>query len=217
MRSGWVKPLERFVWISLLLIMSGGTAYALGGSNTVFSDDIVDGQVRSADIANDNTPYAIKGRDVANDSLTGADIDESTLGQVPDALTATVGGLGRSAAGGGCDPFDTTFLTCATVQMTLPAPSRVLLIGRVRAIVDDGQTVGYGSCNLGTNFSGTIAGSSVEIFTDDHTLAQVPLMIVTPVIGADTVSFGVNCNQEAIGGGIRYDFVSLDAVALSNG
>ena len=217
MRSRWMKPLERFVWISLLLIMSGGTAYALGGSNTVFSDDIVDGQVRSADIANDNTPYAIKGRDVANDSLTGADIDESTLGQVPDALTATLGGLGRSTSLNGCDPSDAGYITCATVSMTLPAPSRVLLIGRVRALVDNGQTQGYGSCNLGTNFSGTITGSTVEIFTNSSTLAQVPLMIVTPVIGADSVSFGINCNQEAIGGGIRYDFISLAAVALSNG
>jgi hypothetical protein len=217
MRSRWMKPLERFVWISLLLIMSGGTAYALGGSNTVFSDDIVDGQVRSADIANDSTPYAIKGRDVASDSLTGADIDESTLGQVPDALTATVGGLGRSTSLNGCDPSDTGYITCATVSMTLPVPSRVLLIGRVRALVDDGQTQGYGSCNLGTNFSGTITGSTVEIFTNGSTLAQVPLMIVTPVIGADTVSFGINCNQEAIAGGIRYDFISLDAVALSSG
>jgi hypothetical protein len=217
MRSGWVKPLERFVWISLLLIMSSGTAYALGGSNTVFSDDIVDGQVRSADVANDTTPYALKGRDVANDSLTGADIDESTLGQVPDALTATVGGLGRSTSLQGCDPSDTGFLTCATVSMTLPAPSRVLLIGRVRAIVDNGQTQGYGSCNLGTNFSGPIAGSSIEIYTNNQTLAQVPLMAVTPVIGADTVSFGINCNQEAVAGGIHYDFISLEAVALSSG
>jgi hypothetical protein len=209
------RPLERFAWITLVLLLSGGTAYALDGQNTVFTDDVVNGEIRSADVADDSTAFALRGVDIKNESLTGADVRESTLAQVPEALTAVEGGLGREAHGGGCNPSDTNRLTCATVAMTLSAPGRVLLIGRVRAIVDDGQTVGYGSCNFGTNFSGPIAGSSVEIFTDDHTLEQVPMMIVTPVIGADDVSFGIDCNQEALGGGIRYDFVSLAAVALS--
>ena len=216
MRPRLSRPLERFAWICLLLILSGGTAYALDGKNTVFTDDIVNGEVRSADVANDTTPFALRGVDIANDSLSGADIKESTLRQVPDALSATVGGIGRSTSLGGCNPDDANLITCATVSMTLPTASRVLLIGRVRAIVDNGQTQGYGSCDLGTNFSGPITGSAVEIYTTQNTLQQVPLMIVTPVIGAASVSFGIDCNQEAIAGGIRYDFVSLEAVALSN-
>jgi hypothetical protein len=100
--------------------------------------------------------------------------------------------------------------------MTLPAPSRVLLLGRVRAITDDGQTVGYGSCDLGTNFSGPVTGSTVEIVTTQNDLEQIPLMVITPVIGAASVMFGLDCNQENThGGGIRYDFISLTAVALS--
>src|SRR5207247_8482695 len=90
---------------------------------------------------------ALRGIDIANDSLTGSDIKESTLGQVPNALTATLGGIGRSSPIAGCNPDSATLITCTTVAMTLPAPSRVLLIGRVRAIVDNGQTVGYGSCD----------------------------------------------------------------------
>jgi len=215
MATRTARPLERFAWITLVLLLSGGTAYALDGQNTVFSDDIVNGAVRSVDIADDTTAFAIKGVDVANNTLTGSDIKESTLGQVPDALEATVGGIGRSTSLNGCNPSDSTLITCATVSMTLPTPSRVLLIGRVRAIVDEGETQGYGSCDLGTNFSGPLTGTTVEIYTDQHTLAQVPLMIVTPVVGADSVSFGIDCNQEAIGGGIRYDFISLTAVALS--
>jgi hypothetical protein len=218
--------LRRNVYGLLALFFAlSGTAIALDGHNTVFTDDITNGEVHSADIgdgqvhsiniANDNTSFAVKGIDVANDSLTGADVNESTLGQVPEALTALEGGLGRSANGAGCDPSDTTRITCATVSMTLSAPGRVLLIGRVRAIVDDGQSVGYGSCNFGTNFSGPVAGSTVEIFTNSGTLAQVPMVIVTPVVGADSVMFGIDCNQEAIAGGIRYDFISIAAVALS--
>jgi len=216
MRPRLSRPLERFAWIALLLVLSSGTAYALDGKNTVFTDDIVNGQVRSADVANDDTAFALRGVDVANDSLTGADIKESTLGQVPEALSAAVGGIGRSTALAGCDPGDASLITCATVSMTLPAPSRVLLIGRVRAIADNGQTQGYGSCDLGTNFSGPITGSTVEIFTNQNTLQQVPLMAITPVIAGGFVMFGIDCNQEAIAGGIHFDFISLEAVALSN-
>jgi hypothetical protein len=37
--------------IALFLVLGGGTAVALNGSNTVFSDDIVDHQVKSQDLA----------------------------------------------------------------------------------------------------------------------------------------------------------------------
>jgi hypothetical protein len=37
--------------IALFVAISGGTAVALSGTNTVFSDDIVDGQVKSPDLA----------------------------------------------------------------------------------------------------------------------------------------------------------------------
>ena len=40
-------------------------------------------------------------------------------------------------------------------------------------------------------------------------------MAVTDVIGPGNVSFGIDCNQEALGGGIRYDFAQVTAVALS--
>jgi hypothetical protein len=205
------RPLERFAWIALILILSGGTAYALDGKNTVFTDDIVNGEVKSADIGDGQ----VRSIDVANNSLSGADVNESTLGQVPDALSATVGGLGRSTSLQGCDPESETLETCGTVPMTLPAPGRVLLIGRVRAITDEGQTIGYGSCNFGTNFSGPVPGSSVAIVATSDSLEQVPLVAVTAVVGADSVSFGIDCNEDDLAGGIHYDFISLSAVVLS--
>jgi hypothetical protein len=91
--------------IAVFLVLSGGTAVALTGSNTVFSDDIVNGevkvadigqaavatdeiangQVKTADIAPDQVRSSkvlddnLTGADVAANSLKGADIDESTL------------------------------------------------------------------------------------------------------------------------------------------
>src|SRR6476469_6094962 len=106
MRPRLSRPLERFAWIVLLLVLSSGTAYALDGKNTVFTDDIVNGEVHSADVANDTTAFALRGVDIANGSLTGADIKESTLGEVPSALSAAVGGTGRSASLAGCNPAD---------------------------------------------------------------------------------------------------------------
>ena len=44
-RQKWIGVL------ALLLVLTGGTAYALDGSNTVFSDDIVNGEVRTDDLA----------------------------------------------------------------------------------------------------------------------------------------------------------------------
>jgi hypothetical protein len=99
--------------IAVFLVLSGGTAVALTGSNTVFSDDIVNGEVKVADIgqgavatdeiANGQVQAAdigadqvrsskvldnnLTGADVAANSLKGADIDESTL-DVGDAARA---------------------------------------------------------------------------------------------------------------------------------
>jgi hypothetical protein len=84
--------------IALFVAVSTGGAYA---ANTVFSTDIVDGEVKTPDLANgavnrdklggssvirskiNNT--AVDATKVADNSLTGNDVLESSLGQVPSA------------------------------------------------------------------------------------------------------------------------------------
>ena len=77
--------------LCLFLVLSGGTAVALSGSNTVFSDDIVDDAVRTADVRNDALSggglvagdlraASVGTSEVAADSLTGADILNGSLG-----------------------------------------------------------------------------------------------------------------------------------------
>jgi hypothetical protein len=81
-------------YIALFLVLTGGTAQALQGSNTVFSDDIVNREVKTADLgvravtANRLAPNSVGSARVIDESLTGADIVESTLDQVPDAAHA---------------------------------------------------------------------------------------------------------------------------------
>ena len=81
--------------LALFLVIAGGAAYA---ANTVFSGDIVDGQVKTVDLANGAVSVAkiadggitgdkvkdgtLKGRDVEDNGLKGVDIDESTLSNI---------------------------------------------------------------------------------------------------------------------------------------
>lgn len=62
-----------------LFVALGGVAYA---ANTVGSADVIDNSLLSQDLHDGG---GVKGVDVATDSLTGADIAESTLGKVPNA------------------------------------------------------------------------------------------------------------------------------------
>ena len=53
MSSTRIRAAVRHQWaglIALFLVLSGGSAWALDGSNTVFSDDIVDGEVKTPDL-----------------------------------------------------------------------------------------------------------------------------------------------------------------------
>jgi hypothetical protein len=62
--------------IAVFLVLSGGTAVALSGTDTVQSDDLGPGaQVKAPDVA----ANAVNGSDVVDNSLAGADVNESSL------------------------------------------------------------------------------------------------------------------------------------------
>ena len=76
--------------LALFLVLTGGVAYA---ANTVFSEDIVNGEVKTADIGTDEVRSAevrddtlsgggLGGVDIAKNSLKGADIAETTLDNI---------------------------------------------------------------------------------------------------------------------------------------
>ncbi len=105
------------VTILAFIVLTGGTAVALNGANTVQSDDlgpgaqvkapdvaanavngsdILDNQVSTLDVRNDSLsggglaaadlrPSSVGSSEVAADSLDGGNINESSLGIVPDA------------------------------------------------------------------------------------------------------------------------------------
>lgn len=166
-------------------------------------------------------PNAIASAQVVDNSLTGADLNESTLAQVPLAL---LGGLGRSGTQGGnrCDPETVVgFATCASVTLNLPVPTRVLLLARLTGRPENSADSGHGFCRLATSTSGvvgdrqsvrslavTASGLRFEVGGDTS------FTVVTPTLGPGPVSFRVECQQEPIGA-IVYDHAVITAVALS--
>ena len=87
-------------YIALFVALGGTGAYALSGSNTVFSDDIVNGQVKKPDLgANSVGPGK-----VADNSLTGSDIKPESVGGpriIESTLDATP--LRTRVAQGSCE------------------------------------------------------------------------------------------------------------------
>jgi hypothetical protein len=75
--------------MAVFLAVGGGAAFAASTrpANSVNSKTVKDNKLKSIDLKDGK---AVAGVDVIDDSLTGLDIDESTLAQVPDA--AKLGG-----------------------------------------------------------------------------------------------------------------------------
>jgi hypothetical protein len=78
LRAQWMGAL------ALFLVLAGGVAY---GANTVFSSDIVDGEVRTADIGNQQ----VRSADVRDDSLTGGGLTGTDIADQSGVDTCTHG------------------------------------------------------------------------------------------------------------------------------
>jgi hypothetical protein len=228
-----------------LFVALSGTAAALSGSNTVFSDDVVNNQVRSADVRDDTLASgglqavdlrsssvgssevqddSLTGTDITNlsfadlqpDTLTGGQINESTLGEVPAARQAKLGGLGRWTGGGSCDPEGPTsanYLDCAIVSLNLPAPSRVFLVGEASGFRERDADSMSGYCQLTSNDGFILPNSRVQIQSTDYT-ENIGLTAVTGIQSAGNHDYAVACSQGAPGA-IFYLQVGISAVGLS--
>lgn len=133
-------------YVALFFALSG-SAYALQGKNSVDSGDIRNGQVKTRDVANDTGKGALRGIDVASDTLTGSDIDEGSLGRVPSAQNAeTLNGLDSAKF------LPATALRSGRLTMDDPTPgdgvgpnATVLETDSVRIILQCIQNVSGGS------------------------------------------------------------------------
>jgi hypothetical protein len=161
------------------------------------------------------TDNSLTGNDIRDATLTGADVVESTFAQVPSAM---LGGLGRSGSMSHCDPESKTFVTCASVSMTLPTRTRVLVVAEIAARAEAGANKSSGTCRLGTSSTGGLPGTARDFYVlrGDFTEAtdNGVLVGVTPLVGPGVVSVGIDCFQDVVGA-IEYRDAAVTAVALS--
>lgn len=81
------RPTAVAGYVAVVLVMSAGAATGLSGSNTVYSDDIVDTAVKTADLGTNSVSRskiqdnAVAGTEVLDGSLSGADIRDGGLGR----------------------------------------------------------------------------------------------------------------------------------------
>lgn len=217
--------------LTLFIVLGTGTAYAthlvvnssdvvnesllsedLKDGSAVRSSDVANGQITGADLADGTVASAdvrnesLTGGDVAPDSLTGADIREGTLGQV---RTATLGGLGRSAAEDRCDPEGTSYVRCVQITLTLPDPARVHLNGRLSVQRENPTQGAFAICRWGGVVeSGDLFG---EAGVTGHDLSLVGLSGPLP---AGTWTFGIECGESS-GEGVIVRDAWMTAVAIS--
>jgi hypothetical protein len=133
---------------------------------TVRSADIVDGQVRRPDLGAD----AVASGKVANNSLTGSDILESSLGRVPDA--ATVQGMRVRKVFLEVDPGSGTVLSMAGLRLRYSCNNPGELFVYAQAVSGSGGELSY------ELYSGAFAG-----FADEGEEVE----IASPSIGSYTV------------------------------
>jgi hypothetical protein len=176
-------------YLALFIALGGTSAYA---ANTIATGDIIDNQVTSADVRDDNLGFGgLAAQDLGPGSVRSSEVQDNSLGNgdfltgsvdgrvatdnsltgadIDEGSLATVtssvlGGLGRQGVGSGsCNPESFTLVNCNMVAtLNLPAPARVLVTGSARATTESGASTGIGQCELGTT-SGPITGTKVDI------------------------------------------------------
>lgn len=117
----------------LVVMLTAGAAQSLAGSNTVFSDDIVDGQVAYADIR-DN---AMTGKKILDNSVTGADVNEASLLLTCGTGLAKIGDVCYTAARNAAN-FGAARADCLDERLRLPSGSEAMLI---QAALDEEEPI----------------------------------------------------------------------------
>ena len=214
MRSNHIRS-NVIGYVALFLFAMSGTAAALDGSNTVFCDDIVNGEVMTADLADDAVNEPTRSRtapsvpttsattqiqlDVADDSVTGADVLDGTSARRPrrrprsartrsrTARSTSAKVLDDSQAGGGLGPQD--LATNAVAQAEI-ATDGVAATEVQNDSIDAGEIVDFGLTNqdVGVLF----AEVSATGVLDNHSGGVTVTKIGAAGTGQYEVDFGRN-------------------------
>jgi hypothetical protein len=137
-------------YIALFFALSTGSAVALAGSNTVFSDDIVDNEVYRADVRNDGLsggglgavdlrPDSVGTSEIGNSAVDAAEIGDGIhihfdTVSVPGGGTPQDGSYDTATVGASCNPGEE--LISGNAEWSATPPDAELFISKVH--VDHG-------------------------------------------------------------------------------
>jgi hypothetical protein len=132
--SGWMR--SNVLGLVAIFIALSGTAYAShpGGANTISTDDIINGEVRSGDIGD----FEIKAADIAPDSLGSGKIAERSIKNSDLGLGAS---SSNTIADGGIQGVDVENDTLAGAQIDEGSLDATVLQQRVSGNCPSGQAI----------------------------------------------------------------------------
>jgi hypothetical protein len=146
------------VALAALVVGLGGTSYAVIRlpANSVGSKQLKRGAVARVDVKGD----AINSAKVATDSLTGADVNEASLGQVPSAASAGAANSAAHATATGA--LDKIAYRIATKAVPPADPTTMFSMETASAGCDAGQLVASG----GVKMEDPAATSVIDTYPD---------------------------------------------------
>lgn len=157
---------------------------------------------------NELAPNAVTTGDIANNTIVGADVDESQLDYT-----------GAHGTAGSCNDDDGGGEDCATQTVTLARTARVLLIGNATAeavTIDDAGTDNAalvdGNCQFRVNTTDQGNVQQTVLF-DQGSEVGVSASMVTAVLPAASHTFVWRCTE--VDGDIDWDNTRITAVLLS--
>jgi hypothetical protein len=188
--------------LALLLVIGGGVAYAV---NKVTSRDIKNNSIQSVDLKNHK---AVRGKDVKRNSLTGRQVDETTLQAGPIARVAgtETGPCALQAA-----PTD-----CVTATIGLSRSSKLLVIttGNQESVGGPAQA----SCQIAIDGAEEPLGAAPGEATTDNTDVLGTNGFARTLLSRDPVAAGehtVALRCEQLLGQARIDNPTIAVIAIA--
>jgi hypothetical protein len=190
--------------LALILALGGGAAYAVDKIN---SRDVMNGSIRSADLKNHR---AVRGIDVARNSLTGKQIDERRLHG--SSMTKVAG-----SEAGGCTLI-VTARDCVRTTLTLRQSSRVLVVatGNQESLGGPGQS----SCRIRIDGRTEPLAVNPGETSNDNTAVTATNGFARTFLSPDRLSAGehtVALSCKRLIGNVRIDSPTIAAVAVGAG
>jgi hypothetical protein len=196
------------VTILAFLVLGGGTAIAaiVVSDNSQVAPNTISGHKPPSGKHANLIAGSVNGGDIADNSLTGADIAPSALSKGRQVLSL-------------CDPTSNTFVDCGSLTINLPRPGlRLLIVASAQWFSQSGGAT-RGTCRIGVNgapFGYNVFPGQLLNNTDLNHEQTVTLTAVTdPNLGAGNHTIGLACSEGQ--GNIAFPLTTVSVVVLGPG